>query len=350
MGTQQQGAPILEVQGLTKYFPIRRGVFKKTIGWIRAVDDVSFRVRSGETLGLVGESGSGKTTVLRLLVRAVDPTGGDILYRYDDKTINIASADPEELKVVRRRLRMIFQDPESSLNPRMTVRQVIGEPIVANDRIKSGELEERVKALMARVDLKPEQLNRYPYAFSGGQRQRIGIARALALDPDVLLADEPTSALDVSVQAQILNLLLSLQRDLHLTVVFVTHDLGVIRHMSDRVAVMYLGHFVEVGARKEIFEQPLHPYTEALFSGIPQPNPHKPLKRIILEGDIPDIAKIPEGCPFHPRCAYRNTRCLEESPVLRSVDDRGREAACHFAGELSLKGELQLRELGRESV
>ena len=313
------------------------------MGWIRAVDDVSFQIRRGETLGLVGESGSGKTTVLRLLVRAVEATDGHIVFRPNDaEPIDVVTADREELKAVRRRIRVVFQDPESSLNPRMTVRRIIGEPLIVNDGMRGGELEEAVKRLMQMVGLQPEQLNRYPYAFSGGQRQRIGVARALALNPQMLLADEPTSALDVSVQAQILNLLLDLQRDLDLTVLFVTHDLSVIRHMTDRVAVMYLGHFVEVGERREIFLRPKHPYTEALFSGIPQPNPHRPLQRIILEGDIPDVAKVPSGCPFHTRCPYRQPICEEKLPPLAPVGGAGHLSACHFADELHLKGEQEL--------
>ena len=300
------------------------------------MDDVSFQMRRGETLGLVGESGSGKTTVLRLLVRAVEATDGHIVFRPNDaEPIDVVTADREELKAVRRRIRVVFQDPESSLNPRMTVRRIIGEPLMVNDGLRGRQLDEAVKRLMQMVGLQPEQLNRYPYAFSGGQRQRIGVARALALDPQLLLADEPTSALDVSVQAQILNLLLELQRDLDLTVLFVTHDLSVIRHMTDRVAVMYLGHFVEVGERREIFLRPKHPYTEALFSGIPQPNPHRPLQRIILEGDIPDVAKVPSGCPFHTcpfhtarrSCPYRQPICEEKLPPL--APSTGRRDAYH---------------------
>ena len=334
---------MLTVHGLKKYFPIKRGILKHTVGWIRAVDDVSFQIRRGETLGLVGESGSGKTTVLRLLVRAVEPTDGHIVFRpHDAEPIDVVAADREALKAVRRRIRVVFQDPESSLNPRMTVRRIIGEPLMVNDGVKGGELDDAVKRLMRIVGLQPEQLNRYPYAFSGGQRQRIGVARALALDPQLLLADEPTSALDVSVQAQILNLLLDLQRDLHLTVLFVTHDLSVIRHMTDRVAVMYLGHFVEVGERREIFLRPKHPYTEALFSGIPQPNPHRPLERIILEGEIPEVAKVPSGCPFHTRCPYRQPICEQELPPLAPVGGDGHLSACHFADELHLKGEREL--------
>ncbi len=346
-------ADILTARGLKKHFPIKRGILKRTVGWIRAVDDVSFHVRRGETLGLVGESGSGKTTVLRLLVRAVEPTGGHVVFRPGDgPPVDLVAADRETLKAVRRRIRVVFQDPESSLNPRMTVRRIIGEPLMVNDGLRGGPLDDAVKRLMRTVGLKPEQRSRYPYAFSGGQRQRIGVARALALDPQLLLADEPTSALDVSVQAQILNLLLDLQRDLHLTVLFVTHDLSVIRHMTDRVAVMYLGHFVEVGERQEIFRRPKHPYTEALFSGIPQPDPHRPLKRIILEGDIPDVAKAPAGCPFHTRCPYRQPICEQELPPLAPVAGDGQVSAghlsaghlsaCHFAEELRLKGEDDL--------
>ncbi len=340
-GAMERGN-IIEVRGLSKHFPIKRGILKHTVGWVRAVDDVSFDVRRGETLGLVGESGSGKTTVLRLLARALEPTDGAIRFRLADSEVDMAVAEKEVLRAARRRIRVVFQDPESSLNPRMTVRRIIGEPLVVNDKLKGEALDARVKSLMALVGLQPEQLNRYPYAFSGGQRQRIGVARALALDPEVLLADEPTSALDVSVQAQILNLLLELQRELGLTVIFVTHDLSVIRHMSDRVAVMYLGHFVELGDRQQIFDKPLHPYTEALFSGIPQPNPHRPLKRIVLEGDIPDVAQVPTGCPFHTRCPYKQDRCESEPPLLAEVGNTGRQAACHFAAELDLKGEQEL--------
>ena len=346
-------ATVLTVRGLKKHFPIKRGILKRTVGWIRAVDGVSFQVRRGETLGLVGESGSGKTTVLRLLVRAVEPTGGHVEFHpHDGPPIDVVAAGREALRAVRRRIRVVFQDPESSLNPRMTVRRIIGEPLMVNDGLRGGRLDDAVKRLMRTVGLKPEQRGRYPYAFSGGQRQRIGVARALALDPQLLLADEPTSALDVSVQAQILNLLLDLQRGLHLTVLFVTHDLSVIRHMTDRVAVMYLGHFVEVGERREIFRRPKHPYTEALFSGIPQPNPHRPLKRIILEGDIPDVAKTPAGCPFHTRCPYRQPICERELPPLAPAGgagpasaghlSTGHLSACHFADELRLKGEDEL--------
>jgi len=334
---------LLEARGLKKYFPIRRGVLRRSVGLVRAVDDVSFQIRLGETLGLVGESGSGKTTLLRLLVRAVEPTAGTVTLYRNGVPLEIVSALPKQLAEARKSVRMVFQDPESSLNPRMTVRSIIGDPLILNRVCSSrAELDERITALMRLVGLQPEHMSRYPYAFSGGQRQRIGLARALALDPLLLLADEPTSALDVSVQAQILNLLLDLQLDMRLGVVFVTHDLSVVRHMSHRVAVMYLGSFAEVGPRREVFERPLHPYTEALFSGIPQPNPHRPLKRIILEGEIPDIMQKPSGCPFHPRCSYRQDRCRDEVPALRAMPEQDRQVACHFAGELNLKGEQEL--------
>ena len=340
---------ILDIRDLKKYFPIRRGVLRRTVGWVRAVDGVSFQVQRGETVGLVGESGCGKTTLLRSLVRAVEPTGGSVHFHRSAERIDVAQAEGDELKRARQAIRMVFQDPESSLNPRMTVRRIVAEPLVINRAVSSkAEIERRTRELLVRVGLKPEHLNRYPYAFSGGQRQRIGVARALALEPELLLADEPTSALDVSVQAQILNLLMELQREMHLAIIFVTHDLSVVRHMASRVAVMYLGNIVEMGTRQEIFDRPRHPYTEALFSSIPQPDPHRRLQRIELEGDIPEIVAIPPGCPFHPRCAYAQESCASERPVLRMIADADaeHEAACHFADELQLKGEADLLAAG----
>ena len=340
---------ILEIRDLKKYFPIRRGVLRRTVGWVRAVDGVSFQVRRGETVGLVGESGCGKTTLLRTLVRAVDPTGGSIHFHRRAERIDVAQAEGNDLKRARQAMRMVFQDPESSLNPRMTVRRIVAEPLLINRAVTSkAEIERRARELLVRVGLKPEHLNRYPYAFSGGQRQRIGVARALALEPELLLADEPTSALDVSVQAQILNLLMELQRDMNLAIIFVTHDLSVVRHMASRVAVMYLGNIVEMGTRREIFDRPRHPYTEALFSSIPQPDPHRRVQRIELKGDIPEIVAIPPGCPFHPRCGYAAASCRSERPALRLVAEAGAEhqTACHFAAELQLKGEADLLAAG----
>ncbi len=343
MGEAMSDTPILEVKGLRKHFPIKRGVFRRTVGWIRAVEDVSFYLRQGQTLGLVGESGCGKTTLLHSLVRLVPPTGGNILYSHGARQIDVTTADANELKIVRRQMRMIFQD-ESALDPRMTVRRIVAEPLRANLKLKAGELEDRLAQLMVTVELTPEHLNWYPHALSGGQRQRIGIARALTLNPLVLLADEPTSAMDASVQAQILNLLLTLQRELHLAVLFVSHDLSVIRHVSDRLAVMYLGRIVEAGDRTAIFCRPLHPYTEALLSGMPQPDPHRPVKRTALEGGVPSTTEIPRGCPFHPRCGYRQTVCEREQPRLQLMANDQREAACHYAGQLELKGTSALEE------
>ncbi len=330
---QAEARPVLEVKGLRKDFPIRRGIFKRTVGWISAVDEISFSIHDGETLGLVGESGCGKTTTLRAIVRAVEPTAGQILFNADgdgDST-DIMMLEKDALKRLRQQIRVIFQDPQSSLNPRFRVRDIIAEPIKAYHLVDDrDELDERVERIMKSVRLDHVHLNRYPFMLSGGQQQRIGIGRALATDPKLLLADEPTSALDVSVQAQILNLLLDLQQEMNLSILFVTHDLSVIRHVSDRIAIMYLGKIVEIGDTDEVFEKPLYPYTEALFSAIPEPNPHLSARRIMLRGDIPGAAERPAGCPFHTRCPYVQEICQAEEPELLSFRGGERQVACHF--------------------
>ena len=329
---------LLEVKGLKKYFPIRRGVFKRVVGWVRAVDDISFSIGKRETLGLVGESGCGKTTAIRSVIRVLDPTEGKVFFHRENEVIDLAGLDRKRLKELRREIRMIFQDPDSSLNPRVTIRDIIGEPLLVNKVARGKELDRRVQDLMGMVGLDPAHLRRYPHAFSGGQRQRIVIARALALSPKLVLADEPTSALDVSVQGQILNLLLQLQRDLGLSYLFISHDLSVIRHISDRIAVMYVGRIVEMAATTDLFARPMHPYSEALLSAVPQPHPHRKAKKIVLEGDVADPSNRPSGCPFHPRCKYVQTICKEEEPPLREVGGKGHLVSCHFAGELELSG------------
>lgn len=322
---------LLEVSDLKKHFPIRRGLLKRTVGWVPAVDGVSFTLREGETLGLVGESGCGKTTAIRTIMRIYEPTGGKILFRMDGELEDITRYRRSEQKKVWRNMRMIFQDPDTSLNPRLPIREIIAEPLVLNGVVHGKrQIEERVRHLLETVGLNPLHLNRYPHAFSGGQRQRIGVARALALNPKLILADEPTSALDVSVQAQILNLLLQIQKDMNLSFIFVTHDLSVVRHVSDRLAVMYLGEMVEMGSTVDVFGDALHPYTKALLSAVPDADPHHVPQHIILEGDIPDPAARPQGCPFHPRCAYREAPvCMETIPPLGPVPGGDRMVACH---------------------
>jgi peptide/nickel transport system ATP-binding protein len=329
---------ILSAIDLRMHFPIRRGLAQRPAGHVRAVDGVSFSLRPGETLGLVGESGCGKTTIGRCIMRACDPTAGTILYQgKHGETVNLASLRGRALKPYRRQLRMIFQDPYSSLNPRMTVLDIVGEPLVIHGVARGRELEDRVAALLRRVGLRPEYMRRYPHAFSGGQRQRIGIARALTLSPRVVVADEAVSALDVSVQAQILNLLRDLQAELRLTYLFISHDLGVVEYIADRVAVMYVGKIVEMASTEELFQAPQHPYTEALLSAVPTPDPAKHTQRIVLRGDVADPAHPPSGCYFHPRCRYATDRCRTETPHLRQVAP-GRHAACHFAEALALQG------------
>ena len=329
---------ILEISNLKMHFPVRKGFLQKTTGYVKAVDDVSFSIRQGETLGLVGESGCGKTTIGRCLVRAYQPTSGEMRYQNPgDASVDLARMEEKDLKPYRRELRMIFQDPYSSLNPRMTVLDIVGEPLVIHKIAKGKDLEERVAGLLRRVGLRPEYMRRYPHAFSGGQRQRIGIARALALNPRMVICDEAVSALDVSVQAQILNLLLELQSELRLTYLFISHDLSVVEYIANRVAVMYVGKLVELASTADLFGNPKHPYTEALLSAVPKPNPRLRGQRIILEGEVADPANPPGGCYFHPRCRFAQAICKTTEPPLRDMGNQ-HFVACHFAEELQLAG------------
>ncbi len=333
--------PLLQVQALKKHFPIVKGFFNKVVGQVKAVDGVSFDLFEGECLGLVGESGSGKTTVGRTILRALTPTAGKVLFKQDQQIVDVASATPDVLKKLRRHMQMIFQDPYASLNPRMTVLDLVGEPLLVNGVTDRKEREERVQELLVQVGLKPHFLRRYPHAFSGGQRQRIGIARALALHPKLVVCDEPVSALDVSVQAQALNLLQDLQEEFALTYLFVAHDLSVVRHISDRVAVMYVGKIVELSPVDQLYEKPLHPYTEALLSAVPVPDPKRKKKRVLLSGEVADPSRAPSGCAFHPRCAYAEDRCKQEVPELREIEP-GHFSRCHFADTLQLEGQADL--------
>ena len=333
---------LLKVSDLRMHFPIRRGLLRSTVGHVKAVDGVSLYIEEGETLGLVGESGCGKTTLGRCLIRVYDPTGGEILYQAKDgKVIDLAALERQAVRPYHRDIRMIFQDPYSSLNPRMPVLDIVGEPL-RNHGIASGsELEDRVTDLLGRVGLRPEYIRRYPHAFSGGERQRIGIARALALDPRLVICDEAVSALDVSVQAQTLNLLRDLQQEFHLTYLFIAHDLSVVEHISSRVAVMYVGLVVETARQETLYSQPRHPYTEALLSAVPRPDPRERRigERILLRSEVADPANPPSGCYFHPRCSYALDVCKAQRPELRDMGD-GHYVACHLAEELSLQGVL----------
>lgn len=339
--TPTDSKPLLEARDLKKHFPITKGLFSSIHGYVKAVDGISFTIPRGQVLGLVGESGCGKTTVGRMIMRLYRPTAGQILVRLNDESqaTDIAWLDHSQLMPYRRQMQMIFQDPYTSLNPRKTILEIVSEPMRIHGTVSGKALQSRVEELLELVGLRAEYVMRYPHAFSGGQRQRIGIARALALDPKFLVADEPVSALDVSVQAQVLNLLRSLQRRLGLTYLFISHDLSVVKHISDRIAVMYVGSLVETASTKELFTKPLHPYTEALLSSVPKPDPRLERRRKIPQGEVADPAHPPPGCRFHPRCPYMQPRCTKEEPVLREFPG-GRTVTCHFAEQLTLSGAL----------
>lgn len=330
---------LLEVRHLKKYFPIREGFFKRVVGQVRAVDDISFYIREGETLGLVGESGCGKTTTARSILRAIDPTSGEILFRTaSGEVVDLATLPEKELRPLRREMQMIFQDPFASLNPRMNLLDIVGEPLLVIGNMKDRKQRtERVAELLKLVGLRPEYMQRFPHAFSGGQRQRIVIARALALNPRLVVADEPVSALDVSVQAQVLNLMMELQEKLGLTYLFVAHDLSVVKHVCDRVIVMYVGKIVESGSTDDIFFRPKHPYTAALMSAVPVADPHLRSGMVPLEGDVPSPANPPSGCYFHPRCPFAVDVCASEPPSLEEIGP-DHFVSCHRARELSLHG------------
>jgi peptide/nickel transport system ATP-binding protein len=337
----------MEIKNLKKYFPLQTGFLGTgSVETVKAVDDVSFYIKSGETLGLVGESGSGKTTIGRSILRAIEPTSGSVHFEpQEGEVFDITGLKKKEMKAVRRHMQMIFQDPYSSLNPRMTVRDIIAEPLVVNKLLKGSDIDERVREIALRCRLSVEHLRRFPHAFSGGQRQRIGIARALVMHPKFIVCDEAVSALDVSVQAEILNLLGDLQKELGLTYLFIAHDLSAVEYISDRVAVLYLGRIVELAPSKKLFFGPLHPYTSALMSAIPAPEPDTPMRPIILKGEIPSPINPPSGCHFHPRCQYVQAICKTMRPELKEYKP-DHFSACHFSDSMALPGE---KELGKSS-
>ncbi len=337
---------LLQVRGLRKYFPVKRGMFRRESRPIKAVDGIDLTIKKGETISLVGESGCGKSTTGRSIMRLIEPSAGEVLFRSGvlgvegrESVVDVATLPPAQVKALRREMQIIFQDPYSSLDPRMNVADIIGEPMRIQLPLNRDEREERVVRLLEAVGLGADHRKRFPHEFSGGQRQRIGIARALALNPRFIVADEPVSALDVSVQAQVVNLLQDLQAEFGLTYLFIAHDLSVVRHISDRVAVMYLGKVVEIADTNELFSRPQHPYTEALLSAVPVADPDFVRERIRLEGDVPNPGSPPSGCPFHPRCAYATSQCKAEVPALRETS-LGHLASCHRIEELDLRGVL----------
>jgi peptide/nickel transport system ATP-binding protein len=328
---------VLRVNHLKKYFPLESGFLRRSAGVVKAVDDVSFAIRQGETVSLVGESGCGKTTTSRCIVRSVDPTSGEILYRTPEGTVvDLAQLSQSELRPLRRGFQMVFQDPFSSLNPRMTIYEIISEPLRVHDIGSRSQREDRVADLLKRVGLRPEYMRRFPHAFSGGQRQRIGIARALSVNPRLIIADEPVSALDVSVQAQVLNLMMDLQDELGLTYLFVAHDLSVVNQISNTVLVMYVGRVAEIGPPQALFKDPKHPYTAALLASLPKPDPMQRRERVIPEGEVANPANPPSGCYFHPRCPFAVDLCKQEAPPLEEIGP-GRWVSCHRAREIELQ-------------
>lgn len=317
---------LLEVKNLKKYFPVKAGVFRKTVADVKAVDDISFYVNKGETLGLVGESGCGKSTTGATILRLIEASSGEVYFEGKD----VLALNKKEMREIRKEMQIIFQDPYASLNPRMTVGEIVGEPLVIHNLVKNKtERRKKVEQLLDSVGLTSDQMNRYPHEFSGGQRQRVGVARALAVDPKLIIADEPVSALDVSIQAQVINILQDLQKEYGLTYLFIAHDLSVVKHISDRIAVMYLGKIVELTNKYDLYNNPLHPYTQSLLSAIPIPEPKRDKNRIILEGDVPSPVNPPEGCPFHPRCPKAMDKCSKVKPEFKDYGD-GHFASCHL--------------------